>query len=78
MCGNPWQFNGETCKKLPNEKDSIITVQRSHEATVNYMKHYIQPTINRKQPEKIVIHVVTNELSTGTIHLVRMQNYPKS
>lgn len=31
------------------------------------MKHYIQPMIERKQPQKIVTHVGTNELSTDKI-----------
>ena len=34
-------------------------------ATIRSIKRYIQPTLEEKQPAKILLHVGTNDLSSG-------------
>lgn len=45
-------------------KDPNIAVQCFSRATVNYIKHYIEPMNDKKQLNKIVVNMGPNELPT--------------
>ena len=51
-------------KKTKALKDRNITAPCFSEATVNCLRIYIQPMIDKKQQDKVVMHEGTNELST--------------
>ena len=46
-------------------KDQHVSVKSFPCATIRSMKHYTQPTLEENQPDKILLNMRTNDLSSS-------------
>ena len=60
MAKNKKHYQMNRSKSL---KDQQVSVKSFPGVTIRSMKHYIQPTSEENQPDKISLHVGTNGLS---------------
>jgi len=54
-----------------DDQNSTLKTKSFEGANTKRIKHHILPSLHEEQPDKVIIHAGTNDISPNTIHIVR-------